>query len=36
MCKKAIDLMSVNLDQLVVSDKFNCNEDVFKYFIWNY
>ena len=25
--------MSVNVDQIVVSDKFNHNEDGFKYFI---
>ena len=31
--KKPIDLMSVNVDQIVVSDKFNHNEDGFKYFI---
>ena len=30
--KQPIDLMSVNLDQIVVSDKFNHN-DGFKYFI---
>ena len=33
MSKKAIDLMSVNVNQIVVSDKFNHNEDCFKYFI---
>ena len=33
MSKKAIDLMSVNLNKIVVSDKFNYNEDCFKYFI---
>ena len=33
MSKKAIDLMSVNINKLVVSDKFNDNEDCFKYFI---
>ena len=33
MSKKAIDLMSANLDQIVVSDKFNYNKDGFKYFI---
>ena len=33
MSKKAIDLMSVNLDQIVVSDKFNHNKAGFKYFI---
>ena len=31
--KKTIDLMSVNVDQIVVSDKFNHNNDGFKYFI---
>ena len=31
--KEPIDLMSVNIDQIVVSDKFNHNEDGFKYFI---
>ena len=30
--KKPIDLMSVNVDQIVVSDNFNHNEDGFKYF----
>ena len=33
MSKKAIDLMSVNLNKIVVSDRFNYNEDCFKYFI---
>ena len=33
MSKKPIDLMSVNVNQIVVSDKFNHNEDCFKYFI---
>ena len=33
MSKKAIDLMSVNLNKIVVSDKFNYNEYCFKYFI---
>ena len=33
MSEKPIDLMSVNIDQIVVSDKFNHNEDGFKYFI---
>ena len=33
MSKESIDLMPVNLDQIVVSYKFNYNEDVFKYFI---
>ena len=31
--KEAIDLMSVNVDQVVVFDKFNHNENGFKYFI---
>ena len=31
--KKPIDLMSVNVDQIVVSDKFNHNDEGFKYFI---
>ena len=33
MSKKAIDLMSVNVNKIVVFDKFNHNEDCFKYFI---
>ena len=33
MPKEPIGLMSVNMDQAVVSDKFNHNEDGFKYFI---
>ena len=33
MSKKAIDLMSVNLNKIVVSDKIKLNEDCFKYFI---
>ena len=33
MSKKTIDLMSVKLNKIVVSDKFNYNEDCFKYFI---
>ena len=33
MSQKAIDLMSVNVNKIVVSDKFNHNEDGFKYFI---
>ena len=33
MSKKAIDLMSVSVNKIVVSDKLNCNEDCFKYFI---
>ena len=31
--KEAIDLMSVNIDQIVVSDKFKPNNEVFKDFI---
>ena len=31
--KEPVDLMPVNVDQIVVSDKFNHNEDGFKYFI---
>ena len=31
--KERIDLMSVNVDQIVVSDKFNHNNEGFKYFI---
>ena len=33
MSKKAIDLISVNPNKIVVSDRFNYNEDCFKYFI---
>ena len=33
MSKKAIDIMSVNLNKIVVSDTFKLNEDCFKYFI---
>ena len=33
MSKKPIDLMSVNVNQIVVSDKFKYNKDGFKYFI---
>ena len=33
MSKKAIDLMSVNVNKLVVSDKFKLNNKVSKYFI---
>ena len=33
MSKKPIGLMSVNINQIVVSDKLNYNEDGFKYFI---
>ena len=32
MSKKAIDLMSVNIDQIVISDKFKPNNEVSKYF----
>ena len=31
--KQPIDLMSVNIDQIVVSDKFKHNNEGFKYFI---
>ena len=31
--KQSIDLMSVNVDQIVVSDKFKLNNEGFKYFI---
>ena len=31
--KQAIDLDSVNVDQIVVSDKFKHSDDSFKYFI---
>ena len=31
--KKPIDLMSVNINQMIVSDQFNYNENGFKYFI---
>ena len=31
--KEPIDLMSVNVDQIVVSDKFKHNKESFKYFI---
>ena len=31
--KQPIDLMSVNVDQIVVSDKFNHSDEGFKYFI---
>ena len=31
--KQPIDLMSVNVDQIVVSDEFKHNKEVFKYFI---
>ena len=33
MSKKAIDLMLININKIVVSDKFNHHEDGFKYFI---
>ena len=33
MSNNATDLMSVNVNKIVVSDKFNHNEDVFKHFI---
>ena len=33
MSKEPIDLMSVNIDQIVVSDKFKHNNEGFKYFI---
>ena len=32
-CKQAIDLDSVTVDQIVVSDKFKHSDDGFKYFI---
>ena len=31
--KQSIDLKSVNVDQIVVSDKFRHSDDGFKYFI---
>ena len=31
--KEPIDLLSVNVDQIVVSDKFEHNNESFKYFI---
>ena len=31
--KQPIDLMSVNVDQIVVSEKFKHNDEGFKYFI---
>ena len=31
--KQPIDLMSVNVDQIIVSDKFKHNEESCKYFI---
>ena len=33
MSKEPIDLMSVNIDQIVVSDKFKHSDEGFKYFI---
>ena len=33
MSKIPINLMSVNINKIVVSDKLNHNEDCFKYFI---
>ena len=33
MSKELIDLMSVNIDQIVVSDQFKHNNEDFKYFI---
>ena len=33
MSQKAIDLMSVNVNKIVVSDKFNHNEVSFRQFI---
>ena len=32
-CKQPIDLKSINVDQIVVSDKFKDSEEGFKYFI---
>ena len=31
--KEQIDLMSVNVDQIIVSDKFKHNNEGYKYFI---
>ena len=31
--KQPIDLMSVNVDQIVISDKFKHSDESFKYFI---
>ena len=31
--KQSIDLMSVNVDQIVVSEKFKHSDEAFKYFI---
>ena len=33
LSKEPIDLMSVNIDRIVVSDKFNHDNDDYKYFI---
>ena len=33
MSKEPIELMSVNIDRIVVSDKFNHDNDGYKYFI---
>ena len=33
MSEKAIDLMSANIDRIVISDKFNHNNNGFKYFV---
>ena len=33
MSKEPIDLMSVNVDQIAISDKFHHSEDGFKYFV---
>ena len=33
MSKEPIDLLSVNIDQIVISDKFKHNSEGFKYFI---
>ena len=32
-CKEPVDLMSVNVDQIVIYDKFKHNNKGFKYFI---
>ena len=34
MSKKQINLMSVNVNKIVVPDKFNYNEDGYKYFCY--
>ena len=31
--KQSFDLMSVNVDQIVVSDKFKYSDECFKYFV---